>query len=127
VTITDANSCSITANYALSNSNGPSSPIITVTNVACNSMSTGAVYLDVNSIVGGTPTYSVDWVTPSSATIASNPLTNLSAGNYVSIITDANGCLLFTPTTVTQPNPISISPTFTAPTCNGYFDGAIAL
>src|SRR5690606_15799604 len=111
--VTDVNSCSVTATIPLSNADGPDAATITKTNVACNSMCTGATSVDVGSITGGTPNYTVSWVLPSSATTAANPLTDLCAGNYISRIVDVNGCELYNTINIAEPNPVSILPNMT--------------
>jgi len=67
----------------------------------------GMINLD---IIGGTPPYNVDWNIPGN----NNPedLTDLIAGNYNAIITDANGCTVSVPaiTIATSCDPCSTPP-----------------
>ncbi len=49
--------------------------------------------LDTISVSGGTPNYLLDWVQVGGSSVGTTaPLTGLSAGDYVGVITDANGC-----------------------------------
>jgi gliding motility-associated-like protein len=124
VVVNDANNCTNTVAIPVSSSNGPSAAAITVTNIACNGLCTGAA--SVTTITGGTPGYTISWVSPP-APGPSNPISGLCAGNYTAQITDANNCILFAGATITQPSSITISPSFTLPTCTGLCNGAIVL
>lgn len=120
VTVTDANSCTSNFSIPLSNSNGPSGATVTSTNVACNGQCNGAA--SVTNPVGGTPSYTIAWVTPSTT---SNPVTGLCAGTYTAQITDANNCILFVPVVVTEPPVLSPSTTVVQPLCSGNCNGTI--
>lgn len=122
VTVTDQNGCANTASIPLSNSNGPSSALITSTNVNCNAQCTGAA--SVSNIVGGTPGYTISWVNPVSA---STLVTNLCAGTYTAQVLDANGCLLFQSVSITQPTPFNDNETISNAICTGVCTGSIVL
>ncbi|MEI8136193.1 MAG: gliding motility-associated C-terminal domain-containing protein, partial [Bacteroidota bacterium] len=126
VIVTDANNCTNTVTIPLSNSNGPSAAPIVSSSIACNAQCTGAASINIASIVGGTPGYTVSWVVPPSTSTV-NPQTNLCVGTYSAQITDANGCLLFNSVVINQPTAISILPNLTFPTCNGVCNGSITL
>ena len=87
----------------------------TITNVDCYGNSTGSIA--VNQIVGGTPSYGLQW----------NPggqNNTLTAGTYTLTITDANNCQQVDTFEVTQPQALSVSITqngyvLTANTPNG--------
>lgn len=120
VTVTDANSCTSDFFIPLSNSNGPSGATVTFTDVSCFGMCNGAA--SVTNPVGGTPGYTVTWVTPSTS---SNPITGLCAGTYTAQIKDANGCLLFQSVPINQPAVLSPSTTVNQPLCSGNCNGTI--
>jgi len=83
VTITDANGCTITANTYI-NYDVPTYEIITIP-ISCAGESDGAV--EVYPLGGAAP-YTFDW-----SNGATGPyLTNLEAGTYNVMISDANGC-----------------------------------
>lgn len=97
VTATDDNSCTASASQ---NVNEPL-PIVpaldSIVSVKCYGASTGAIYV---SISGGTPPYTYLW----SNGDTTQDITGLPAGNYSGTVTDANGCVLASPTLpVTQP------------------------
>lgn len=122
VVVADANGCTNTQAIPVSNANGPSSAVISQTNVACNSQCTGAA--SVTTITGGTPGYTVTWVTPPSA---STLITNLCAGTYTAQIKDANNCLLFQSITITQPPPFDDNETVSNAFCIGVCNGSVVL
>ncbi|MGZ4042090.1 MAG: T9SS type B sorting domain-containing protein, partial [Bacteroidia bacterium] len=123
VIVTDANNCTNTVSIPLSNSNGPSSAQVTSSSITCNGMCTGAASVNPATITGGTPGYTITWVSPASP----NPLTGLCAGTYSAQITDALSCILFTAVTISEPPPITINPNVGLPTCNGICDGSVTL
>jgi phosphodiesterase/alkaline phosphatase D-like protein len=82
-TITDANNCNYTNVATVT-----SPPAIQVNATVVPDFSgngDGAIYLNVT---GGTAPYSYTWISGS----VNDTLTNLSAGNYLVQVTDANGC-----------------------------------
>jgi gliding motility-associated-like protein len=120
VSITDANGCTQTFNFTIS---APTniSLTTTITNVACHGGNDGDVLL--TSISGGTGPYSFVW----SNGALTNNLTNVSAGTYTLVITDAASCTYNSSYTITEPNAIIITSTQTNPLCNGGNDGSITL
>ncbi|MBP7808795.1 MAG: gliding motility-associated C-terminal domain-containing protein [Bacteroidia bacterium] len=120
VTLTDANSCASNFLIPISNSNGPSGATVTFTDVACNGQCNGSA--SVTNPIGGTPGYTVTWVSPSSP---SNPVTGLCAGTYTAQITDALGCILFQSVPINEPAVLNPSTTVTQPLCSGNCNGVI--
>lgn len=120
ITVTDANSCTSNFFVPLSNANGPSGATVSFTDVACNGQCNGSA--SVTNPVGGTPGYTVTWVTPATA---SNPITGLCAGTYTAQIKDANNCLLFVPVAINQPAVLNPSTTVVQPLCSGNCNGTI--
>lgn len=120
ITLTDANGCSSNFFVPLSNSNGPSGATVTFTDVTCNGLCNGAA--SVTNPVGGTPGYTVTWVTPVSPT---NPVTGLCAGAYTAQITDANNCILFLSVPINEPAILLPGTTVNQPLCSGNCNGTI--
>jgi len=117
VIVHDANGCS------LSNSVNVAEPAaivlgISSTNVSCHGGTNGTV---TTTVTGGTGTIIYDW--SNSATTAS--LTNVGAGNYSVIITDANSCTASASVTVTQPAALVINGTVANVSCAGGANGSI--
>lgn len=113
-TITDANGCTISQTFNITEpltvvaSSGP------VTNVDCFGQSTGSVAVTQS---GGVGPYTYTWSPNVSAT---NSATNIPAGAYVITVTDANGCPSTITMTVTEP-PLLTLQASAAPAviCNG--------
>ncbi len=72
---------------------------------------------------GGTLVYTYSW-TPVSST--SNPLNNLSAGNYTVTVTDANSCVQTVTANIPSPLPINIATGLIDASCNTATDAAIS-
>ena len=122
VVITNAVGCTATVSIPVSNSNGPTGATITSTNVVCNGQCNGAAA--ISNPLGGTPSYTLSWVTPAST---SSLVSGLCAGSYTAQIMDANGCLFFQNVTLTQPSAIADNGILTSATCFGNCNGNIAL
>jgi len=83
VTVTDANTCSITQSIEVAEA-PEIIAVATVSNVACYGSSTGAIVLSVT----GTSPFTYSW----SNGKTTKDLLNIPAGSYTVTITDANGC-----------------------------------
>jgi gliding motility-associated-like protein len=103
VTVTDFYGCVFTNSYQVNNIGAPTLTLQSVTNVACNNAFTGAASVQIS---GGVAPYVYSW-TPSGGT--SSSASSLHAGNYSVTATDANGCQVNLPVTITEPNAINIS------------------
>lgn len=101
-TITDANGCTLTQSFNITE---PQTVILSqgaITNVDCFGNATGSAALNNN---GGTLPYSYAWTPNASVT---NSATALTAGNYAVVVTDANGCSASITLTVTEPPMLSV-------------------
>lgn len=85
VTIKDAKGCTTTQTIVISQPQ-PLQITSSQTNIGCNGGDYGSAEVQV---LGGTPPYSYTW---SSNSGTNNRATNLAAGNYTVIVTDAKGC-----------------------------------
>ncbi|MBO4874370.1 MAG: T9SS type A sorting domain-containing protein [Bacteroidales bacterium] len=111
VTITDNHNCSTTASASISqptalNVNG------NATNISCFGRNDGAISISVS---GGTEPYSYQW---NGQTTEANQ-TNLSAGDYSLVVTDANTCTATLSATITEPDELVAIPNITPITCAG--------
>jgi gliding motility-associated-like protein len=129
VTITDVNGCQTTSSVTLI-----APPILTQsvsafvypsgTNVSCVGQSDGSVDLVIG---GGVAPYTYLW---NNGAITQD-LSNIPAGTYSVIVTDANGCQITSSITLTQPAPLAqtisafVYPGGTNISCLGASDGSI--
>ena len=96
VIVTDANGCTATQTYTITQASALSITSSTTNNINCYAGANGNIDF---AITGGTAPYSYLWNT--SATTKS--IANLTSGAYSVAITDANGCTLSQSYTLTQP------------------------
>jgi hypothetical protein len=131
VTVTDANGCTSTNSFTLTE------PVLLATsgipatfscgyNVSCNGATNGSINL---SVAGGCAPYGFAW----SSGASTEDVSVLGAGTYGVTVTDANGCTTTNSFTLTEPVPVTtvLTPTVFAGgfnlSCNGANDGAIDL
>jgi hypothetical protein len=119
--VTDANGCTISANATITQ---PASLIsvtgAVVTSVSCFGGTNGAVDITVS---GGTPPYTYNW---SNGAITQD-LSNVGAGTYTGVITDANGCTFTASVNVTQPSALAANIVSTNVLCAGASTGVANL
>lgn len=118
VVVTDANGCTTTQSVLITEPTAVSG-LISSSDITCYGGSNGSVSIAVN---GGVGPYNISW--------NSNPVQtglnaiNLTAGNIMATITDANGCVSTSSITLTQPPALNATMTgWTSVTCNGGNDG----
>lgn len=85
VTVTDANGCSSTAPFSLSNPNAATIQIASVIPVSCGN-SDGAININIAS---GVPSFIYEWNTGETT----QDISNLDQGEYSVDVTDGNGCV----------------------------------
>jgi gliding motility-associated-like protein len=121
VTVTDLNGCTNNS-FSVSITQPAAAVSITGvhTNVLCFSGNSGSV--DITP-AGGTPGYTYLWNNGAST----QDLSNLSAGNYSVLVTDANGCTNSSfAVTITQPAAgLAVSGTSTNNPCYGFHNGTV--
>lgn len=118
VEVRDATNCLATDTFDIVE---PAPKVFTpfITDVSCNGGDDGNIFLTVS---GGTAPYTFTW---SNGETSNNP-TNLTAGTYTVIVSDANLCDQPGSFTVNEPSAITTTGTIYDPTCfNSTFDGAI--
>ncbi len=116
VTITDINLCTQTAPVTIGNIAGPIATITAFTNVSCNGGNNGNATIGVT---GGTPPFTYLWNNGQTTPTASN----LAAGIYSVVATDAAGCSATTNVTITQPTVLVANAVRTNPICFGQSNG----
>lgn len=77
-----------------------------------------------STVTGGTPTYTYNWSTGASGSGGPTSIGGLCPGNYSLTITDANGCIQTTATTVAPTPSITITTTVVPTNCAGTCDGS---
>lgn len=105
VTVNDSNLCSLTDTFTLTQPVGSPTLSLSVQNVKCFGAATGSINLTPS---GGTPGYSFSWTGQNGGNVPSGQqnaedLSQLTAGSYKVIMTDANGCPVSDSTLVYQP------------------------
>jgi len=119
LTVTDANGCDTTLTFEILEP----PPLVAVpsqTNVTCGTLCDGTASVVVS---GGTPTYDYVWTPAPPAGQGTPDASGLCAGAYSVLITDANGCTLTVPFTITDPAPILLSLQVLPATCPDVCDG----
>lgn len=113
VTVTDANSCTITATTAVTQ---PTALSITGSQVdeLCNGGNTASASVTVS---GGTTSYSYSWSPAPGGGQGTANATGLTAQGYTCTVTDANGCTITQTFTITEPAALSLSTSTTPSTC----------
>ncbi len=122
LSVTDASGCSKTTSYDITQPTAVSiAP--SVTNVKCKGEPTGSIVLNAT---GGTGTLRFAWT---GTTATTQNISNLKAGAYSVVVTDANGCTRSQAFTITEPTDSLkvLSANVTKITCFGGSTGAIAL
>ncbi len=118
VTITDANNCTQTLSTSI---NAPAEDIIATaapTNLNCFGDTNGTIDLNVSN---GTAPYTYDWDNDGTGDDDdTEDLTDLPAGDYAVIITDANGCTQIASVSIMQPQEVALNiDQIFDPTCSG--------
>lgn len=121
VTVTDINGCQVTQTMTLTD------PVAMTVNAAVTPATCGSSNgsIDAGAVIGGSPAYTYSWSAPVSGGQATNTVvTNLAAGVYTVVVTDATSCTA----TVTIPvgnadGPNGATVTSTMVSCAGLCDG----
>jgi gliding motility-associated-like protein len=117
VTVTDANNCTQTKAFTISQS-GSLTITETVSNVTCFGGNNGAINTSVN---GGNPPYTYAW----SNSANTQNISGLTAGTYTLTVTDGQGCTVVKAIVVGQASDITIADNITNATCYNGNNGAI--
>lgn len=120
VTVTDFNNCVEVAQFTILQPTAPLNVVTTPTHVLCNGGSTGMIDSEVT---GGTVPYSYTW----SSGQSTEGIIGMLAGPYTLTITDNQGCIAFTGTTITEPPALVVAPVITDASCYEYSDGQIVI
>ena len=120
--VTDTYGCTVTGNDYVSEPSAINLSF-TNTNVSCNNSSDGTIYVEVDSLSGTSgSTYTYLWDYNS---LTTQNLSGLDAGTYTVEVTESTGCVVTASTTVTQPDPLSVTLTPTNVVCFGDANGMV--
>lgn len=119
VTVSDQAGCEVIESLAVSQPDSIMLELVS-TDATCNGASDGSIDLTVS---GGVQPYSYLW---SNFQITQN-INQISAGTYVVVVTDANGCQEVAQTTIEESAPLEITADKTDVLCNGENTGSIEL
>ena len=119
-TVMDVNGCTSTTTTTITQPTALTL-VPSQVNVLCNGVCSGSATVSVS---GGTPIYSYLWspgnqITPS--------ITNLCAGNYSCLVTDANGCTLTQTFAITEPSLLTLAAGGFNVSCFGVCDGQVVV
>lgn len=120
VTVTDANGCTYSADFDLTEPTAALAITSNVSQISCNGQVDGAINLDIS---GGTAPYSFNW----SNGATTEDLANLSASTYTVTVTDALGCTASANFEITNPPVLSVTNTVSNLSCFNAGDGEISL
>ncbi|MBU0765680.1 MAG: PKD domain-containing protein, partial [Bacteroidetes bacterium] len=125
VVVTDDNSCTAMVTISITQPAFPLTAVAAASPVNCWGDSDGAVGLTPS---GGTPetigpAYHYQWSSGSTT----QGISNIPAGYYSVVVTDANGCTVNAGATVTQPDSLSFSIAATPASCYGIHDGTTGI
>ena len=112
VQITDINNCMNIATYSILQPTAAIDIIATSTNVNCFGGNNGVA---ISTSSGGTAPYLNNWLP---GNMSGQTISNLIAGTYTSIVTDANNCTATNTVIVNQPSQIILTTTSINSNCN---------
>ncbi|MCD6066043.1 MAG: C-terminal target protein [Bacteroidetes bacterium] len=107
VTATDANACSASINFTITEPSQISFTAASQTNVSCFGGNTGA--FEVNAAVGGTGGFIYDWSPGNPTGDGTTSVSGLTAGTWTVTATDVNACSASINFTITEPSQISFT------------------
>ncbi|HMQ45848.1 MAG TPA: choice-of-anchor L domain-containing protein [Saprospiraceae bacterium] len=116
VVLFDANNCTEAETFAIQEPQGMSFALDTLP-ASCFGVADGQATLN---ITGGTAPYSFNW---SDIGVATNSRSDLIAGNYAVVVTDANDCTLDVQVSISSPETINVELSAVAENCVGSADG----
>ncbi|MCC6701970.1 MAG: SprB repeat-containing protein, partial [Fluviicola sp.] len=125
-TVTDANACTATRNFTITQPTAISLTAASQTNVSCFGGSNGAA--SVNAATGGAGGYTYNWTPGNPTGDGTVSVTGLVATTYTCTVTDANSCTATRNFTITSPTAITVTPASqTNVSCFGGSNGAASI
>lgn len=116
--VTDAIGCAVETNTVTINPAVP--PVISSvlpTNLLCNGDNSGALTITIDTNFGLAP-YVINILNTTTTVDYGTQTSGLAAGDYIITVTDAKGCFISQPATITEPNVITYDTSFVPLTCD---------
>ncbi len=124
-TVTDANSCTTTRTFNITQPGALVASALSQTNISCNSGSNGAASVSVS---GGTASYSYNWTPGNPTGDGTASVSGLTVGTWTCTVTDANSCVTTQTFNITQPSALVASAlSQTNISCNAGSNGAASV
>jgi gliding motility-associated-like protein len=116
--VTDSKNCVVTTQTTLTNIPGPTANLVLSSNVSCAGGNNGLASIQISQ---GTLPYVINWLPFGGSNLVAS---NLTAGTYTALVTDALGCQSNVTATVSEPSPVALTlQSSTLVSCNGGSDG----
>jgi gliding motility-associated-like protein len=119
ITVTDANGCFSMDSALINDLTGPVLTVTTINNISCHGANDGEAIFNVS---GGTGTITYAWTGNVSSSYSAS---QLPAGNYEVVATDANGCSSGQQFIITEPGELEINLNATDVLCYGENNGSV--
>ncbi len=113
VIVQDANGCSLSTPVVIPDAPAPTISNIPIVNLICNGGTTGEI-----SVITAGGTGALTYTLNGGSSQVNNTFTNLSAGAYTVVVTDANGCTVSGNVNLTEPTLLVVAPAETPSTCS---------
>ncbi|MDP2386666.1 MAG: T9SS type A sorting domain-containing protein [Bacteroidota bacterium] len=125
-TVTDANSCTTTQTFTITQPSALVATTASQTNISCNAGSNGTA--SVNTATGGTGPYTYNWTPGNPTGDGTISVTGLTAGTWTCTVTDVNSCTAAQTFAITQPTAIvAFNLSQTNISCNSGSNGAVSV
>jgi hypothetical protein len=121
VTVTDANLCTATTVFNVTQPAGITVTITNIVNASCNAACDGTAQ---TTAIGGNPAYTYSITAPGVINVNTGVISGLCAGSYTVTVTDANNCTGTSSLIVTEPAVLTVDINVTTgPSCVPGCDG----
>ncbi|MFC5978829.1 beta strand repeat-containing protein, partial [Flavobacterium salmonis] len=126
VTVTDANGCTATRDFTITQPTALVATAASQTNISCNGGSNGAA--SINTPTGGAGGYTYNWTPGNPTGDGTTSVTGLTPGTWTCTVTDANNCTTTVDFIITQPTAlVATAASQTNVSCNGGSNGAASI